>query len=194
MRIQSLQTYKALQQIKHFNAYTIILIYNINPDGGELTRWIWIIFRKAGVNRAQANCRGVNWRWAVMDLGRTRHRTKLLSAKLNTLVLQNVCIIPFKRWRAFSFSTTSDINVTCNNLGEIFSLVWFTRYFPFDLRAEYAGYQSRKSWPSYSDWVKHVSNPISFDLYILNQWWFNPRMTMHFLPIKTLGNISPYIV
>ena len=38
MRIQSLQTYKVLQQIKHFNAYTIILIYKINPDGGELTR------------------------------------------------------------------------------------------------------------------------------------------------------------
>ena len=37
MRIQSLQTYKVLQQIKHFNAYTIILIYYINPDGGELT-------------------------------------------------------------------------------------------------------------------------------------------------------------
>ena len=34
MRIQSIHTYKVLQQIKHFNAYTIILIYNINPDVG----------------------------------------------------------------------------------------------------------------------------------------------------------------
>ena len=33
MRIQLIHTYKVLQQIKHFNAYTIILIYNINPDG-----------------------------------------------------------------------------------------------------------------------------------------------------------------
>ena len=33
MRIQSLQTYKVLQQIKQFNTYTTILIYNINPDG-----------------------------------------------------------------------------------------------------------------------------------------------------------------
>ena len=46
MRIQSLQTYKLLQQIKHFNAYTSILIYNINPDGVELT-WGW---RALGVN------------------------------------------------------------------------------------------------------------------------------------------------
>ena len=44
MRIQSLQTYKVLQQIKHFNAYTIILIYNINPDGGELTRGEYELF------------------------------------------------------------------------------------------------------------------------------------------------------
>jgi len=36
MRIQSIHTYKVLQEIKHFNAYTIILIYNINPDGVEL--------------------------------------------------------------------------------------------------------------------------------------------------------------
>ena len=48
MRIQSLQTYKALQQIKHFNAYTIILIYNINPDGGELTRVNMDHFSKSG--------------------------------------------------------------------------------------------------------------------------------------------------
>ena len=59
MRIQSLQTYKVLQQIKHFNAYTIILIYNINPDGGELTRGEYGSFiEKQGVNRARANCRG----------------------------------------------------------------------------------------------------------------------------------------
>jgi len=36
MRIQSIHTYKVLQEIKHFNAYTIILIYNIIPDGVEL--------------------------------------------------------------------------------------------------------------------------------------------------------------
>ena len=29
-------------------------MYNINPDGGEEHwGWIWIIFRKAGVNRAR---------------------------------------------------------------------------------------------------------------------------------------------
>ena len=48
MRIQSLQTYKVLQQIKHFNAYTIILIYNINPDGGELTRGEYELFFENG--------------------------------------------------------------------------------------------------------------------------------------------------
>ena len=37
MRIQSIHTYKVLPQIKQFNAYTIIPIYNINPDGCELT-------------------------------------------------------------------------------------------------------------------------------------------------------------
>jgi len=35
MRIQSFHIYKVLLQIKHFNAYTIILIYDVNPDGGE---------------------------------------------------------------------------------------------------------------------------------------------------------------
>jgi len=35
MRIQSIHTYKVLQHITHFNAYTIILIYNINPDRVE---------------------------------------------------------------------------------------------------------------------------------------------------------------
>jgi len=29
MRIQSIHTYKVLQHIKHFNAYTIILIYSL---------------------------------------------------------------------------------------------------------------------------------------------------------------------
>jgi len=37
MRIQLIHTYKVLQHVKHFNAYTSILIYNINPDGVELT-------------------------------------------------------------------------------------------------------------------------------------------------------------
>ena len=35
MRIQSVHTYKVLQHMKHVNAYTIILIYNINQDGVE---------------------------------------------------------------------------------------------------------------------------------------------------------------
>ena len=46
MRIQSLQTYKVLQQIKHYNAYTIILIYNINPDGVNMDH-----FSKSGCEK-----------------------------------------------------------------------------------------------------------------------------------------------
>ena len=38
MRIQSIHIYKVLQHIKHVNAYTTILIYNINPDGVNSTR------------------------------------------------------------------------------------------------------------------------------------------------------------
>jgi len=60
MCIQSLQTYKYYNKL-HFNAYTIILVYNINPNGGELTRGEYgSFFEKPGVNRALANCRGVN--------------------------------------------------------------------------------------------------------------------------------------
>ena len=55
MRIQSLQTYKVLQQIKYYNAYTIILIYNINPDGVNMDH-----FSKSGCEKGTGE---LSWGW-----------------------------------------------------------------------------------------------------------------------------------
>ena len=61
MRIQLIHTYKVLQQIKHFNAYTIILIYNINPDGGWIDAGVNMDnFRKAGGEQSTGE---LSWGW-----------------------------------------------------------------------------------------------------------------------------------